>query len=538
MNVDPATVLVVDDNEVNRDVLARRLQRQNHSVVMAENGRQALDEMQAQPFDLVLLDIMMPEMNGYEVLEHMKADPALRHVPVIVISALDEMDSVVRCIELGAEDYLTKPFNRVLLQARIEASLEKKRLHDQEQAYLEELRILQRIDRELNISLDVNRAMSITLDWALRRSDSQAGLIGLVEQEGIRVVAAKGYTSELDRYGSGYVPLDLPVVQQILSCDQPQQLSDAKGTSGLLRGATSQLGAPICRELDVIGVLLLESLNAQGYSDESRLFLTRLSDHAAIAIVNAQLYEAVQAANEAKSEFVSFVAHELKNPMASIRGYTDLLKKEMVGPINDAQSDFLETIHSNVLRMDKLVSDLSDISKIEAGQLRLEYEATSAAEALEEVVRSMQGQIEDKAQTLHVQVPAGLAPVWADHNRLVQIVLNLLSNAHKYTPPGGEIWVTAEQTDNRWDPEGPSPVIHVTVRDTGIGINAEDQGNMFQKFFRSEDDLAREVPGTGLGLNITKTLVERQGGQIWFESEYRKGTAFHFTVPLATYEQI
>lgn len=133
-------ILVVDDNEVNRDLLSRRLQRQEHRVIVAENGRDALDKLRSQSFDLVLLDIMMPEMNGYEVLEHLKADPLLRHIPVIMISALDDMESVVRCIELGAEDYLFKPFNPTLLKARIGACLEKKQLRDQEQAYLKQLK--------------------------------------------------------------------------------------------------------------------------------------------------------------------------------------------------------------------------------------------------------------------------------------------------------------------------------------------------------------------------------------------------------------
>src|SRR5687767_1628561 len=124
-------LLVVDDNEMNRDMLSRRLERQGHAVTMAENGRQALERIRAEPFDLVLLDIMMPELNGYEVLEQLKNDGDLRHIPVIMISAVDELDSVVRCIELGAEDYLSKPFSPVLLKARIGACLEKKQLRDQ-----------------------------------------------------------------------------------------------------------------------------------------------------------------------------------------------------------------------------------------------------------------------------------------------------------------------------------------------------------------------------------------------------------------------
>jgi adenylate cyclase len=146
-------VLVVDDNEMNRDLLSRRLTRQGHVVVMAENGLQALEKVAQQPFDLVLLDVMMPEMNGYEVLEHIKSAPHLRHIPVIMISALDDIDSVVRCIELGAEDYLFKPFNPTLLKARIGASLEKKRLRDQEQAFLQQIQLEQAKSERLLLNI-------------------------------------------------------------------------------------------------------------------------------------------------------------------------------------------------------------------------------------------------------------------------------------------------------------------------------------------------------------------------------------------------
>ena len=132
MTGEDAALLVVDDNEDNRYTLTQRLKRLGHAnVTIAQNGREALALLRARPFDLVLLDIMMPELNGYQVLEQLKADEQLRHVPVIMISAVDEMESVIRCVELGAEDYLQKPFNPTLLRARIGACLEKKRLRDE-----------------------------------------------------------------------------------------------------------------------------------------------------------------------------------------------------------------------------------------------------------------------------------------------------------------------------------------------------------------------------------------------------------------------
>lgn len=128
----PGTILVVDDNRMNRLLLARGLQDQGHTVVFAEDGREALELLGRQSFDLMLLDVLMPELDGYEVLAELKQDPHLRDIPVVMTSALDELDSVVKCVEMGAEDYLTKPINPVLLNARIAASLEKKRLRDRQ----------------------------------------------------------------------------------------------------------------------------------------------------------------------------------------------------------------------------------------------------------------------------------------------------------------------------------------------------------------------------------------------------------------------
>jgi len=262
-------------------------------------------------------------------------------------------------------------------------------------------------------------------------------------------------------------------------------------------------------------------------------FLTRLTDHAAIAISNAQLYGEVQRANVAKSDFVSFVAHELKNPMTSIKGYTELLAGGAVGQVNEMQANFLQTIKSNVERMSTLVSDLNDNSKIEAGRLRLEYKATNAADLVDEIIRTFTRQLEDKKQTLELVIPEKLSLMWADRTRVGQVLTNLVSNAHKYTPEGGMVQVGMAESQNQWDAEGAPRVIHLWVKDSGIGMTLEDQQKIFQKFFRSDDPKAREVPGTGLGLNITRSLVEMQGGKIWFESEYRHGTTFHFTIPVA-----
>ncbi len=179
-------ILVVDDNVLNRMLLKRTLEQQGHTVALAENGRQALEMLDAGHFDLVLLDILMPEMDGYEVLARLKRDPARRDLPVIVISALEEMESVIRCIGMGAEDYLPKPFDSLLLRARIGASLEKKRLRDQEVEYLQQVAHV----TAAAAAVEAGQFRLASLDEVAARPDA-LGQLGRVFQRMAREVDAR-----------------------------------------------------------------------------------------------------------------------------------------------------------------------------------------------------------------------------------------------------------------------------------------------------------------------------------------------------------
>lgn len=181
-----SSLLVVDDNSMNRIMLSRYIARLGYQATLVENGRQALEKLQGEPFDLVLLDVEMPEMDGYQVLEHLKADTRLRDIPVIMISAVEELGSVVRCIELGAQDYLPKPFNPVLLRARLTACLERKQLRDQEIDYLQQVGRV----TAAAAAIKANTFQAESLDEVARRPD-ELGQLAQVFQEMARQVYAR-----------------------------------------------------------------------------------------------------------------------------------------------------------------------------------------------------------------------------------------------------------------------------------------------------------------------------------------------------------
>jgi signal transduction histidine kinase len=288
------------------------------------------------------------------------------------------------------------------------------------------------------------------------------------------------------------------------------------------------IAIPVLREDRVIAVIDLESTDPDYFTSDDLSFIKVLVSHAAIAIENAQLFEKVREANQAKTEFMNTASHELKIPMTSIKGYARLLEMGAGGTLSAQQQEFLGVISNNVDRMSKLVNDLLDVSRIEAGRIRLEIQDVQIHDVINEVIESVRANIEKKQLNLTVNLADDLPLLRADYNRMVQIVTNLVSNAYKYTPEGGHISVIASPYNG--DIQG----IAVTVKDTGYGISEEDQTNLFTTFFRSSEENIRNEPGTGLGLAITKKMIESHGGELSFESQLKQGSSFTFTMPLVS----
>jgi signal transduction histidine kinase len=393
---------------------------------------------------------------------------------------------------------------------------------------VEELSIFQRIDQQLNQSLELNAVLSSALDWAMRLTTADSGSIGLIQQTEETQILQLLVNSGVEDGKLRQVPLTHPILAQIMA--EKRSIFTAAATKAQsIDGspAVVQLVVPISRKDDIIGLITLESQTATALDADDKAFVERLADRAAVAIENARLYEAIAAANQSKSEFISIVTHELRLPMTSIKGYTDLLLSGMTGALNEQQQQFMEVIKRNLGRMSVLVSDLSDINRIESGRMKFEFAAFELRDVVEDVTDSLREQIAGREQTLTVHVAPEVTAVYADPRRINQILTNLLSNAHKYTPAGGKLHIEITQENGR---------AQVAVIDAGIGISEENQAKLFTQFFRAEDEAVREQAGWGLGLSIVKKMVEAQSGEIWFESALGKGSTFTFTIPSAAAE--
>lgn len=233
---------------------------------------------------------------------------------------------------------------------------------------------------------------------------------------------------------------------------------------------------------------------------------------------------AVQEANRLKSEFVSMVSHELRTPLASIQGYVELLLEDRDGSLSGEQRESLTTVRSNADRVLWLINDLLDLSRIEAGRIDLRRTRLDLGGVIRDVALSLRPLVDAKRQRLHIDVRRPLPPVWADGDRVAQILTNLVSNAHKYTPTEGTITVAAVAEDG---------AVRVEVRDTGIGLSQDEHARLFTPFFRARTEHAGAPAGTGLGLVITRLLVELHGGEMTVSSTPGAGATFSFSLPAA-----
>jgi CheY-like chemotaxis protein len=342
-----AQVLVVDDKAQSYDLIALYMANEGHHATFASGGQQALAMLREQSYDLVLLDLVMPNMNGYQLLGEIKSDPALKHIPVIMLSGVDDLDTIVKCIELGAEDFLLKPFKGTLLKSRINASLEKKFLLDQKQSLSEELATLHHIATELNGTLNPRRVLQRTLEYAAQHVGVKGGMIGLVSGKNLEVVATVNLATDsasIETLNIGNCRQTLPGVSQA-GPSAPQAHTWTHVIS-------------ITRDEQVLAMMLLNVAEPSPTAENINEFLDRLADHAGLALWNATLYQSAIGNVETQQSALADISRELKLASATIKEYTSLLKIQ-TGEVTPTMKDVaLNAIRDNANHMLSLSTEL------------------------------------------------------------------------------------------------------------------------------------------------------------------------------------
>jgi signal transduction histidine kinase len=294
-------------------------------------------------------------------------------------------------------------------------------------------------------------------------------------------------------------------------------------------GNRTTLAVPLVRENKAFGGILMRRKEVRPFTEKQIELVKTFADQAVIAIENVRLFNEIQdksreleIANKHKSEFLANMSHELRTPLNAINGFSEMLLARMFGEVNPKQEEFLRDIHSSGEHLLSLINDILDLSKIEAGRMELNLTVIDPAETLENAVMLVKERAAQRGITVKLEVDERLDKWVADERKFRQIMLNLLSNALKFTLEGGHISVTAAR-------DGGSMV--VAVSDTGVGIRPEDQTLIFEEFQQAGSDYTKKAEGTGLGLALTRKFVELHGGTIRVESEEGRGSTFTFTLP-------
>jgi signal transduction histidine kinase len=489
-------LLVADDNADMRGYVARLL-RERWTVDAVADGAEALRAVRESPPDLVLTDVMMPNLDGFGLLQELRAEPKTRDIPVIMLSARAGEESRVDGLEAGADDYLVKPFSARELIARVATHLQVARLRAEAQRQRQRL---------FDIFMQAPTPVAVLSGPELRFEVANApfcemmarsDLVGRTLREAFTEPGAFDTVSELERaYQSGEV---LRVEERLVPLLRQDKVTE---------GYFSYVAQPIFR--------------ASGEPDGMVVVATELTESVLARQRVDGLRAAAERANRAKDEFLSTLSHELRTPLNAIVGWSRLLRTGSVPVENYGKA--LETIERNARMQARLVEDMLDLSRIEQGKLVISVGPLEMVRVVEAAVDALRPAADAKQIKLQPVLDSH-ATIVGDADRLQQVVWNLLSNAIKFTNKGGRVQIRLRRERS---------FVEVAIADNGVGIDPHFLPHVFDRFRQGDQSFTRQAGGLGLGLAIVRAVVELHGGEVTVHSDGRDlGATFIVHLPVA-----
>jgi signal transduction histidine kinase/CheY-like chemotaxis protein len=403
---------------------------------------------------------------------------------------------------------------------------------------VDELEALRQVGAVIGSSLDVDNVLSTIAMHAVELSDTDGGSImeyserercfmvrsvyntepGVVER--LRAIRIEIDATLVGRAALERRPIAVPDLAAIELDPHLQILFDA--------GWRSVVAVPLLREDQIVGSLVIRRKRTGDFTEETLDLLETFASQSALALLNAQLYRELkeqsvelELASRHKSEFLANMSHELRTPLNAVLGFSEVLLERMFGDINDRQEEYLRDIHGSGRHLLELLNEILDLSKVEAGKMELEYSSFELREVLEDAVGMLRERAAVHGIELSVDLADDVGPVYSDELRLKQVLLNLVTNAVKFTGDGGSVVLRAVRDSSEID---------IAVIDTGIGVPEADRERIFESFQQGGRGASREE-GTGLGLTLCRRLVELLGGRMWLDSEVGVGSTFGFSLP-------
>jgi PAS domain S-box-containing protein len=530
-----ASILMVDDRPENLVALEAILEPLGHELVRARSGEEALRQVLAREFAVLLLDVQMPQMNGFELAQLIKARERSRHIPIIFLTAISKGEEYVfEGYSAGAVDYLFKPFNPTVLRSKVavlvdlflkgeELKQQAERLRESERRELELRHRTELLGSEARFSEIVSHAMDAIISFG---DDRRVTLFNAAAERMFLCPAADALGQPVDRW----IPDPLPISDRSARKEPDTEAAPALEAIGVRMNGeefpveltVSVLELQDERVYTVIGRDVSERRKAEKILQAQAVSLSETTQK--LRVLNEELNERtreLERAIGARSRFYASMSHELRTPINAVLGYTSLLLDDIYGPLAPAQVTSIERTHKAANHLLDLVNDILDLSKIEAGKMELLLEKVGFPEMIEDLFVTLEPLAEQHQIELRLTGEDRPFTIVSDARRVRQILLNLLSNAIKFGH-GKPVEVVWERQDAG---------VLVAVTDHGPGIAPEDQEKIFQEFVQLDD--AHPAQGTGLGLPISRSLAELLGGSLTVQSQVGEGSTFRLTLPAA-----